>query len=423
MTFLLGGCFLYTLCARLMSRRAALLAAGLFLTQPLLWGHAFINPKDIPFMVFFLAAVTAGIQMADHYTRASLGDSIFWSGLRDRKLILHLVWAAICLGLCVSVRVLGPAAGLIVAAYLFWRAGLKSIPILILYFGIAAVVSFSTWPNLWGSPIHRFIESIRMMANFPWEGTVLFNGIEYPSDQLPRSYLPALFGLQFTEPALLLFGLGLVGVGRFFLKESPHRLLASLVAGWFFLPVLAAILFRPVMYDNFRQFLFIVPAGFILAGIGLDLLLPLVRNRAVATALVLLIYAPGLLSLVSLHPYQYVYYNGFAGGVQGAFRRYEMDYWMTSYRQAARFLNETAEPEARIAVSKHPRLLRKYAREDLLVEDREQACRADYVVINTRHSLDLRAFPDEPVVYNVGRDRALFVVVKKLIHCKAQALD
>jgi hypothetical protein len=316
------------------------------------------------------------------------------------------------------VRVLGPSAGLIVAVYFLFKAGLKSIPILVAYFLIAAFVSIIAWPNLWGAPIHRFIESIRMMANFPWEGTVLFNGIEYPSDQLPRTYLPVLFGLQLTEPALLLMGLGLVWVGRFFFTKSPHRLLASLVVGWLFLPILAAVLVRPVLYDNFRQFLFIVPPLFVLAGIGIEVIFKTVKNRFLAAALVILCFVPGLASLAALHPYQYIYYNRLAGGMQAAFRRFEMDYWMTSYRQAARYLNETAEPGARIAVSKHSRLLRRYAREDLVIEEREQACSADYVVINTRHALDQRAFPDEPVVYRVARGRAVFAVVKKLVHCK-----
>jgi hypothetical protein len=162
---------------------------------------------------------------------------------------------------------------------------------------------------------------------------------------------------------------------------------------------------------------------FMLAGIGLEWVVSVVRNKAVVGGLVLLSLVPGLVSLVSLHPYQYVYYNSFAGGVQAAFRRYEMDYWMTSYRQAARYLNETAGTGDRITVSKHGKLLRRYTREDLVVQERESGCSADYAVLTTRHALDRRAFPDEPVVYRVGKGEAVFTVVKKLVNCKAQPPD
>ena len=52
---------LYFLSRKWMGAWAAMGTTLLFSTQPLLWGHAFINPKDIPFLAFFLASVTVGI--------------------------------------------------------------------------------------------------------------------------------------------------------------------------------------------------------------------------------------------------------------------------------------------------------------------------------------------------------------------------
>lgn len=42
--------------------------------------------------------------------------------------------------------------------------------------------------------------------------------------------------------------------------------------------------------------------------------------------------------MVRLHPYQYTYYNRFAGGVAGARGRYMLDYWGLSLTQASREL-------------------------------------------------------------------------------------
>ena len=50
LTFLLGIWAFHQLATRWMSRAAAFGATLLYVTQPLFWGHAFINPKDIPLL-------------------------------------------------------------------------------------------------------------------------------------------------------------------------------------------------------------------------------------------------------------------------------------------------------------------------------------------------------------------------------------
>ena len=64
LTFNLGIYLLYRLASKWMSRESAFTAAALFALQPLLWGHAFINPKDIPFLTFFLGASLMGVSLA-----------------------------------------------------------------------------------------------------------------------------------------------------------------------------------------------------------------------------------------------------------------------------------------------------------------------------------------------------------------------
>ena len=51
LTFQIGLVAFYQLCLRWMNETAAFGATLLFTTQPVLWGHAFINPKDIPLLV------------------------------------------------------------------------------------------------------------------------------------------------------------------------------------------------------------------------------------------------------------------------------------------------------------------------------------------------------------------------------------
>ena len=73
LTFLAGVACFYILCRRWLPRGSARLATLLFATQPLLFGHAFVNQKDIPFMAFFLATVTAGIVATDRWAAHLVG--------------------------------------------------------------------------------------------------------------------------------------------------------------------------------------------------------------------------------------------------------------------------------------------------------------------------------------------------------------
>ena len=66
--FLVGVLCFYQLCLHLMSSRSAWMAAALFATQPLLFGHGFVNQKDVPFLTFFLATIVAGVKAADAWT-------------------------------------------------------------------------------------------------------------------------------------------------------------------------------------------------------------------------------------------------------------------------------------------------------------------------------------------------------------------
>ena len=86
------------------------------------------------------------------------------------------------------------------------------MPVLFTYGVVALIAMYLTWPYLWPDPIGHFFESARVMAEYPWKGQVLFNGVMYTSTDIPRSYLPVLLGIQLTEPVWFLFAVGLAAV-------------------------------------------------------------------------------------------------------------------------------------------------------------------------------------------------------------------
>lgn len=63
--FSLGVVSFYLIALRLVERRYALLTTLLFATQPLIFGHGFINQKDTPFLAFFLLCIALGMLAAD----------------------------------------------------------------------------------------------------------------------------------------------------------------------------------------------------------------------------------------------------------------------------------------------------------------------------------------------------------------------
>lgn len=426
--FQLGGISLYSLARRWFSSWSAWGILLLYTFQPILWGHAFINPKDIPFMAFFLFTLWSGFRLADSlgaqnkeisfqlpavhrlsFPRFTIKESLPY--LRSPQLLL----AGILLGMTMSIRLLGPLPGLIVILYLTFTLGQKSLHAITAYLICAVVTMFLTWPYLWPDPIDHWMDSLVLMVKFPWPGRVLFNGQFYDPDHLPLSYVPTLLNIQLTEPLLILTYLGFaVLLISQFRKRIKLDLFLVLMLGAL-LPLTGFILARATMYDNFRQILFLIPPLILLAGLALEWLFSILKPVALRSALLIALALPGILAIVQLHPYPYVYYNSLAGGTGGAFRNFELDYWCTSYREAALWLNDHAQVNAAIGGDESIDVLAMYLRRDLIpVHKNMQDSQYDYFVATTRYNHDLTLYPNMNVVYSIERKRAILSVIRQL---------
>jgi hypothetical protein len=497
-TYLTGVWAFYALGTRWLTRNAALGATLLFITQPLLWGHAFMNPKDTPFLAFFLLNIFFGFKMADdikplsfdsltpsakkalslltalwlvsvsllfiytdafHAALTSLvhaaqsGETniisfiasdirtaapeiyiqkyftlfiharaiyflIFTSVLlymyyrllpSSLLLLTSIPLPAILLGFTTSLRILGPYAGLIVVFYALRTKGRQAIPALAIYIVIAIVAMYLTWPYLWTDPVGHLFGALKTMSAYPWRGLVLYNGVEYASTALPYSYLPVLFGIQLTEPVWVL---SIVGLVASIVGWSEKRGLIELTILWFIIPLLGFIILRSALYDNFRQIIFILPPVFWLAGETFEK----IKNTKWQIALVTLCLFPGIVGIVRLHPYEYIFYNSFIGGVSGAQGRFELDYWGTSYREAAEYMNKIAPANAIVWVEGPSHLFDLYAREDLKIYSDHEAQRAnhyDYVIATTRYNLNQTSYPDAKIIYKIMRGDAILTVIKQ----------
>jgi hypothetical protein len=401
-------CF-YFLARRFTGELPSLLTTILFSSQPLIWGHGFINPKDIPFMTFFLATILLGYKMLDELEKQDF----------SLKTLIKNPWfypAGIVLGITISIRILGSAAGLIVLLRLAFRNLHWALRTSYAYYALALFVSFLTWPYLWTSPIENFLKSLYLMLKFQWVGQVLFDGVYYATDQLPRHYFLQLFMMQFTETALILFGIGLV---MLFVRgiHREYDTLVILVSIWLILPVAFILIKGMNLYDNTRQLLFIFPSVFLIISVGLEFILNLLKPLWAQILIIFVILFPGIAGILDYHPFEYTYYNFLTVSTRQISRNYETDYWATSYKQASAYLNENAPDRAVVIVGGPSQLIKHYAREDLQVKgfDELEKNYADdpyYLVLTTRYDMDLKISPDHPPIYSVEHNGSILSVIK-----------
>lgn len=285
--------------------------------------------------------------------------------LRNRRVI----FAGLALGLATGVRAIGPLAGAIVVLDLVTRVRTRAWTTAIAYFLVAGITTYISWPRLWDSPIWRYLEGLGIVSNFPhFPGRVLFNGEFYGPGDLPRSYLPVLLNIQFTEPAILCIYIGLAILAWRLLRDRVRTDMLLYIGLAFVLPLFALIGLRTPLYHNFRQVLFLIPAMFMLAAFTLELAFHRLSQTWLRVLLIAAIGMPGVYSTAKLHPYEYVYYNSFVGGPAGAVDRYELDYWRISLREMALELNELAPSGSLIVVTRSAGLFARYARPDLVVD-------------------------------------------------------
>lgn len=97
-SFIVATLLLYVLCLRYFSAGASFFAALIFFLQPLLLGHAFINPKDIPFLTFFTLMILVGFRATDSLVidesrKPSLiiEEGLTWLGNHKRLLTMTFI--------------------------------------------------------------------------------------------------------------------------------------------------------------------------------------------------------------------------------------------------------------------------------------------------------------------------------------------
>ena len=401
--------------------RTALFAGLLLLLFGRFVGHAFNNPKDIPFAALHTWGLSALIAWERHG--------------RSWRLLL---FAVLC-GLLMSLRL----PGLILFAGLGTVLGLRWLRLrtqrpeerllpqlrrLTLCGLVAYAVAFPFWPYFHLHPILNPLRVLKHQAtgaagSFP----VLFDGKSIPNDELPWHYLTTW--LLNVLPELWLIGLVLaLPLGIHGLWKAHRR-----IPGWALLllqlslPLIMVWVTKPMLYDGIRHFLFVVvllalPAAAALSWVSTR---PSPAVRRGGIAVLCLAATPTLYDLVQLHPYQVTSFNRLvAGGLPRASARFDTDYWGHSFREGSLWLvahvGERATP-ATVASSCRGFQVRNHLPEDRFrylgsvdheLERKPYHDPPEYYLATTRWDRH-RLYPGE-VIHEVRRQDVLLLAVVKV---------
>jgi hypothetical protein len=350
---------------------AGFAALALLVLEPVYYGHAFNNPKDIPFAVGYVwglyaiarllaacadpgpSAREAGAGVAGAVTGSAAAEA---AGARHGPGFRLYLGLALALGLGMSVRV----GGAILIAYLvvflcligvdrWWRSGRESARALLPVAGKAALAALASWvlmllfwPRALSRPIDGPAAALETVTKYTaYDSPTLLGGKLVSSTHVPWNYLPTYFAFQLPELVSVCFiatcVAACVWLWRSVARREPLPWLPALLAFAVLLPPAYAIVRGSTLYNGLRHFLFVIPPLCVLGGLGLARFGSwLGSRRRVLLAPFLLavgvLAAEPALALVRLHPHQHVFFNTISGGLVPAVKNYETEYYGSVYR-------------------------------------------------------------------------------------------
>jgi len=392
---------------------------------PVFYGHAFYNPKDIPFAALYALAASAILACDDwpgtSATRALGAGALVGLAAAVRVGAIVLFGFALVLWLATLALRGGPAGR---PAWPEWR-NLRRL--LALWAGAVAVgwaAMLAFWPWAMLHPLRNpFRGAERFWSSWPYM-EVFYDGRVVTAGTVSRFYLPNWFALTLPEIYPVAGVLGVVGLVLLWRKrplglDARQRLLQAFGLACIPLLLVAMVVVRRMpLYDGLRHFLFLIPLLAVLAGVGVAAFLrsparPL--TKAAGAAVLSLACLVTLVDMVRLHPYEAVYFNRlWAGGLKRGIDRYEGDYWCLSYKEGCewlmrRFAGATCREPIRVASYSVMQQTDHYLHETeegrrLFVSVGVGDGAPNYVLATTRFQDHLRA-PGKPV-FTVGRGGA-----------------
>jgi hypothetical protein len=341
----IGGIGTTAATARLIAGPRAGLIAAISLTLCGAWyGSMFNHTKDIPFAAAMMGATLFLIRIARRLPSPRAADVALFGLLAGCALGVRVIGLLLVIYVGFAIVLNRPRPGLSPVRTQL-RFAVESTMRLLPALMLAYVIMVLVWPWAALAPLNP-LRGLLAFSEFNYSVRTVLDGQVYGMADTTRLYVPIY--VMIRVPLLTLFGAALTMVVAQVLRDtaSASRQLyrdITLLSLMVVFPLVCQVICHGPAFTGLRHFLFLIPLLAVLAGIGLERALAWLRasGRAVAgagLAVMTVCLLWDAVTLVRLHPYEYLVYNSLVGGLGGASRRYDLDYWFGSMPEAINHL-------------------------------------------------------------------------------------
>jgi tetratricopeptide (TPR) repeat protein len=412
--------------------RAAIISACFLFATPVYFANSMHNSKDIPFAVG---------------TIASLYFIIVF--LKEWPKINHSVCS--CLAIAIAVTIGVRAGGIILIAYLglFFLAKnlysffqgeytskqelLKQITKGIFPLGIISlasyIISLLFWPYALLNPVNAPTKALGFLSNInAFDSYNLFEGRWIHRWEIPWYYIPKW--IIVTTPLFISLAPILLVVLLVLKKKiaKEQMLFSTMLLFAFVFPIFFIVIKKSNVYDGWRHMYFVYPPLVVVCALIWENLLSInkIQAQLVLSIVLLILFLEPFFFMLSNHPNEQFYFSPLIGGINGAFKNYEIDYYGTSLRGAIEWLATNSKAPkfankirvnslygenvvAKYYISKYSKLV--------YVESQEEA---DYLLLLpafAKHNHEiLFNWPPQNTVYQIMVDNVPIVAILKNIN-------
>ena len=316
--FFISGLFFYKICLIFFNNKNfALISLFLFLLYPYFLGHSLINPKDIPFLSFWIIST---------YIACKILKKLY---KEEAVPIKYLIYLSISTSFLISIRIVGFLILLQFLIFIITFCEIKNKSflnllknniknLLILLFSL----TFFTYllnPIFWHDP-REVVNSLIWMSKYQQDVSTLTLGEYMKALNLPASYY--FIWLFFKLPILIILGFLLFPlIEKKLLKNNLNKILTYSLIFTCLIILLLFILLDVAIYNEIRHLMFLIPLIFL---ISLNNLYMWSRKFFYFSGVLLIIFF--VIENVSINPYQYTWMNSFSKFYK-INKNFEVDYW------------------------------------------------------------------------------------------------
>ena len=327
--------------------KTGLMALLLLFFTPIYFGHSMFNTKDIPFAAAYMASVYFIIRLLSNLQSVSWRDGLGFIVFAGITLAIRI--GGLMLFLFAGVFLLAKIAVLLYNKKESLASLKKPILRLLLFSALAYVVTLICWPFALTNPITHPLEALTVFSKYQFDSGGLFDGKRPHYWEIPWNYIP--LWIYVTTPLFVPIGVVALGLCLPFFKKwfafiRVDALLMVVVITVF--PVVFIILKKSNLYDGWRHALFVYPTLVVVIAVALQLCSKLASGyykhaNVLFTALFGLLLLEPAAFMARNHKLETFYFSPAIGGPQGAWGKFDIDYYGTSIRYAVEWIAANAD--------------------------------------------------------------------------------